>query len=117
MDKALGRGAPNEHLVEIATGRITRADIATLGQQNWLNDEVVNAYFQLLADRSKKKGPKVHSFNTFFYPKLIKTGHASLRRWTKKVDLFSMDFVLIPIHLGMHWCLAVGTLRILKIGS
>ena len=61
----------------------------------------------MIADRSKTSGPKVHAFNTFFYPKLMKTGHASLRRWTKKVDLFAMDIVLIPIHLGMHWCLAV----------
>lgn len=61
----------------------------------------------MISERSKNSGPKVHAFNTFFYPKLMKTGHASLRRWTKKVDLFAMDIVLIPIHLGMHWCLAV----------
>lgn len=30
-----------------------------------------------------------------------------VRRWTKKVDLFSYDLILIPVHLGMHWCLAV----------
>ena len=62
----------------------------------------------MISERSKNSGPKVHTFNTFFYPKLMKTGHASLKRWTKKVDLFAMDIVLIPIHLGMHWCLAVS---------
>ena len=135
----------------------------------------------------------MHAFNSFFYPKLIKSGYASLRRWTKKVmripavkcysvvatgrqilkgysrelgfdqntcgirenvngtrdwqinrfvtiihvsreqaelfvvstscptvitdlfiylfyfqvDIFAMDLVLVPVHLGMHWCLAV----------
>ena len=82
--------------------------------QTWLNDEVVNAYFHMIVERSKNSGPKVHAFNTFFYPKLMKTGHASVRRWTKKVDLFAMDIVLIPVHLGMHWCLAVRMLVVLE---
>ncbi|CAB3989819.1 sentrin-specific protease 1-like [Paramuricea clavata] len=107
VNKALGHGAPNELLVELPIGRITRGDIITLRPQTWLNDEVVNAYFHLVAERSKNSGPKIHTFNTFFYPKLMKTGHASVRRWTKKVDLFTMDIILIPVHLGMHWCLAI----------
>lgn len=107
MDKALGHGAPNELLVEFPIGRITRGDIITLQPQTWLNDEVVNAYFHIIVERSRKTGPKIHAFNTFFYPKLMKTGHASVRRWTKKVDLFTIDIILIPVHLGMHWCLAV----------
>ena len=24
-----------------------------------------------------------------------------------QIDLFSYDLVLLPVHLGMHWCLAV----------
>lgn len=50
--------------------------------------------------------PKVYAFNTFFYPKLVSSGHAGLKRWTRKVDLFEKDYILIPVHLGMHWCLA-----------
>ena len=29
--------------------------------------------------------PKVFAFSTFFYPKLIDGGHASVKRWSKKV--------------------------------
>lgn len=40
----------------------------------------------LIIERSKKEElPNIYAFNTFFYPKLISSGHASLRRWTKKV--------------------------------
>jgi sentrin-specific protease 1 len=29
-----------------------------------------------------------------------------VKRWTHKVDIFSYELVLIPVHLGLHWCLA-----------
>ena len=36
----------------------------------------------------------------------MEKGHAALKRWTRKVDIFATDLMLIPVHLGMHWCLA-----------
>lgn len=50
--------------------------------------------------------PKLYIFNTFFYPKLKSNGHGSIKRWTRKVDIFDFDIILIPIHLGIHWCCA-----------
>ena len=44
--------------------------------------------------------------SSFFYPKLCSAGYSGVRRWTKKVDVFAHNIILIPIHLGMHWCLA-----------
>ncbi|TRY74067.1 hypothetical protein TCAL_02205 [Tigriopus californicus] len=92
---------------------ITRKDVDTLKGLNWLNDEVINFYMQLICERSKTTDnwPNVHAFNTFFYPKIVQSGHAPVKRWTKKVDIFSFDLLLIPVHLGMHWCLAVVDLR------
>jgi sentrin-specific protease 1 len=47
--------------------------------------------------------------NTFFYCKVIsaktRMDKELLLRWTKNVDIFSYDYVLIPNHLGMHWTL------------
>lgn len=98
-----------ETLVDKFSITITRRDIDTLKGLNWLNDEVVNFYMQLICDRSEKTDnwPKVYAFNTFFYPRLMDKGHSALKRWTRKMDLFSFDLILIPVHLGMHWCLAV----------
>ncbi|XP_022188230.2 sentrin-specific protease 1-like [Nilaparvata lugens] len=66
----------------------------------------------LLIERSKKEGlPKVYAFNTFFYPKLMESGHASLKRWTRKIDIFSQDLIIVPVHLDMHWCMAIMDFR------
>ena len=51
----------------------TGKDIRTLHGLNWLNDEVINFYMQLICERSEKNDnwPKVYAFNTFFYPKVL----------------------------------------------
>lgn len=106
------RGDPSEVLARKFNLNIARRDLLTLAGLNWLNDEVINFYMNLIIDRAKdSKWPKSYAFNTFFYPKLISSGPQSLRRWTKKVDLFSYDLVCIPIHLGMHWCMAIIDFR------
>ncbi|KAG8751681.1 Smt3-specific protease, partial [Serendipita sp. 396] len=55
---------------------------------------------------------KVHIFNTFFMSKLQELGYdkARLNKWTKKIDIFGKDLVLIPCNLGnSHWtCAAIN---------
>lgn len=87
---------------------ITVKDLKTLRSPNWLNDEVINFYFELICQRSKQNSfyPSIHIFNTFFYSKLKSSGYELVKRWTRKVDIFSFDMILIPIHLGIHWCCA-----------
>lgn len=64
----------------------------------------------LLVERSADpKLPSVNTLNTFFYPKLCSSGYSAVRRWTKKMDIFSKDILLVPVHLGVHWCLSVST--------
>ncbi|XP_071656123.1 sentrin-specific protease 1 isoform X2 [Patagioenas fasciata] len=105
-------GNQDEVLSEAFRLTITRKDIQTLNNLNWLNDEIINFYMNLLMERSKEKGlPTVHAFNTFFFTKLKTAGYQAVKRWTKKVDIFSVDLLLVPIHLGVHWCLAVVDFR------
>lgn len=107
------RGDPGEVLVQKFNLNITRRDIQTLAGLNWLNDEVINFYMNLLIERGKdSKWPKVYAMNTFFYPKLLKDGHSSLRRWTRRVDIFAHDIMAVPIHLGVHWCMSIVDFRI-----
>lgn len=69
----------------------------------------MNFYMGLLVERSKKEGyPAVYAFNTFFYSKLISTSHKGVKKWTKGVDIFEHDVILVPIHLRIHWTLLVS---------
>ncbi|XP_013794807.1 sentrin-specific protease 1-like [Limulus polyphemus] len=107
-DDALEPTPPDEVLVEGFRLSIRRRDMETLSGLSWLNDEVINFYMNQLMERGKLDSyPSVYAFNTFFYPKLAVGGHSALRRWTRKIDIFSYDLLLVPVHLGMHWCLAV----------
>ncbi|CDW52635.1 Sentrin [Trichuris trichiura] len=101
---------PNEVLAKLCSIPVTRADLRTLMGYNWLNDEIVNFYMQLLVSRSKAIPvlPTVYAFSTFFFLKLQRSGHAGVCKWTKDVDIFSYDLLLIPIHLSNHWVLTVA---------
>jgi len=93
---------------------ITRNDLLTLDALNWLNDEVINFYMELIKLRSEESDhlPKVHSMNTFFVVKLMQQGHSGVRRWTRKTDIFSMDIIPVPVHVGgVHWCMAIIHMR------
>lgn len=106
-------------LVKKFSMRIHRYDILTLVGISWVNDEIINFYMNLLMDRSKRHTgqiPKVYAMNTFFLQRLQQDGYISVRRWTRKVDLFSNDIVLVPVHCeSVHWCLAIIHLRDSKI--
>lgn len=96
---------------------ISRSDIGTLNDDRWLNDEVINFYLSVIMERSgteearEKAWPRVYAFNTFFFPKLAVGGYAAVKRWTRSVDLFSFDILLVPLHCTMHWCLAAVDFR------
>ena len=108
VEAALSRGKGGEVLSVKFNISIKRDDVRTLAGLNWLNDEVINFYMNLIVERGKQEGSpcRVHAMSSFFYPKLCEVGYSGVCRWTKKVDIFSIDLLLYPINLGSHWCLA-----------
>lgn len=115
VSSALAQSDPNLVLSAAFKLRITQRDLATLQEGGWLNDEVINFYLSLVMERCSGEAAalKVYSFSTFFFPKLRgggggqAGGHGAVKRWTKAVDLFLYDLVLVPLHLGVHWAMAV----------
>ncbi|XP_055910942.1 sentrin-specific protease 1 isoform X2 [Eupeodes corollae] len=113
---ALFGGPPDQMLISKFNMSITRRDISTLFGKTWLNDEVINFYMNLLTERGENRNeeglPKVYAMNTFFVPRLLQSGHSGVRRWTRKVDIFTYDVLPVPVHVGgIHWCMAIIHLR------
>lgn len=93
---------------------ITKEDIQTLRPFKWLNDMVINFYMELLVERSKQNEnlPKVYSMNTYFFKSLMERGYVAVQRWTRKVDIFAYDVILVPVNEDeIHWCLAAIDLK------
>ncbi|XP_044075961.1 sentrin-specific protease 5-like [Siniperca chuatsi] len=84
---------------------LTLDDLSTLADQNWLNDQVMNMYGELIMESAHHK---VHFLNSFFHRQLMTKGYDGVKRWTKQVDLFSKSLLLVPIHLEVHWCLVTA---------
>ncbi|XP_070609223.1 sentrin-specific protease 2 isoform X2 [Erythrolamprus reginae] len=109
---ALSCGQDDEILTSAFKLNVTRRDIQTLKNQQWLNDVVINFYMNLLVERNKiQRFPVLYAFSTFFYSKLSSMGYNAVKRWTKEVDLFQHDIILVPIHIRLHWALVVIDLR------
>ncbi|KAH8856501.1 Sentrin-specific protease 1 [Schistosoma japonicum] len=116
-EAALRTGSPDEVLVDKFKLVVTRRELMTLTGTNWLSDMVINFYLQLLQHRSQRQTnlPRIAVLSTFFYAKLTAAtggGYSGVRRWTRQIQLFDQDIILIPIHdRGMHWCLSCVDLR------
>uniref|UniRef100_A0A1I8BKA9 Lysophospholipid acyltransferase 5 n=1 Tax=Meloidogyne hapla TaxID=6305 RepID=A0A1I8BKA9_MELHA len=110
-------GENDEILSSYSGVNITRRDFLNFFGNEWLNDEVINFYVNLIVDRSKnnKKLPKAYAFNSFFYKNLCEKGFSGVKRWTKNVDIFDFQIIIVPIHLENHWCMAVIDLEQHKI--
>uniref|UniRef100_A0A8C1PG18 Ubiquitin-like protease family profile domain-containing protein n=1 Tax=Cyprinus carpio TaxID=7962 RepID=A0A8C1PG18_CYPCA len=67
---------------------ITQGDLATLKEGCWLNDKVIDFYLSLLMKRNRNQ-------------------LGTVKNWTKTQDVFLFDLLFVPLHLGMHWALAV----------
>eukprot|EP00050_Salpingoeca_kvevrii_P022523 m.127747 g.127747 ORF g.127747 m.127747 type:complete len:636 (+) comp9732_c0_seq3:2-1909(+) len=111
IDDALGPGSRDEVMCEHFFVEITRGDLATLKGLNWLNDQIMNMYMNILNQRSEtdKSLPRAWGFNTHFYTKYRNGGYSGVRRWTKKVkpNIFALDLLLIPLHLDVHWAMGI----------
>ncbi|WVW81658.1 hypothetical protein I302_103653 [Kwoniella bestiolae CBS 10118] len=89
----------------VSTAECEAKSIQRLKNGTWLDDEIMNFYIALMDERAKEKGNlKLHAFNSFFYQRLSEKGYSAVKRWTKKIDLFSKDLVIFPVNIGnMHW--------------
>ncbi|CAN6660030.1 hypothetical protein TRVA0_032S00386 [Trichomonascus vanleenenianus] len=86
---------------------ITLDDFNRLDEGEFLNDTMINFFFKLVVQNQSNLDGNVHLFNTYFYERLRTSGYEGVKNWTSKTDIFSMKYVIVPIHAKLHWYLAV----------
>ncbi|KAK2064631.1 hypothetical protein LY76DRAFT_35885 [Colletotrichum caudatum] len=96
---------------------VYRDDISRLEEGEYLNDNLIGFYLRYLQvnmeRENKALADRIYIMNTYFYPKLtdVKAGrginYEGVKSWTAKVDLFSFDYIVVPVNESAHWYLAI----------
>lgn len=93
---------------------IEHRDIRLLKANRWLNDKIMNMYFEMLQEYSERVSRRMYVLSTYFYTGLEK-GYGRVKHWVEHINLFEYDLVFIPVHLSSHWvfvCLDVLNKRL-----
>lgn len=93
---------------------IFKGHLKRLAEGFYWNDSLIDLMVRRFVMESLGEGKvnKVHTFSSLFYSKLVQesshdSAHTSVARWTKRVDLFAVDFMLVPLNYKIHWSLLV----------
>lgn len=104
---------------------INTEDYECLAIDQYLNDVIIDFYLKYLHREllTNEQNAQTHIFSQFFYKRLTtmqtrKTAndvrmsaaqrrHARVKSWTKGVNLFEKDYIIIPINEQQHWFLAI----------
>uniref|UniRef100_A0A8R1TIT7 ULP_PROTEASE domain-containing protein n=1 Tax=Onchocerca volvulus TaxID=6282 RepID=A0A8R1TIT7_ONCVO len=107
------------------------ADVEYLRPNEMLNDTIIEFYLKYIQMElvPSERRPSIFIFNPFFYSRLtqmppagsgvirtissrakwIAENYKGVRTWTKNVDIFNADYVVVPIVEDIHWYLAIIT--------
>lgn len=110
---------------------INTEDYMCLAQDQFLNDVIIDFYLKYLVHDilTHSQREKTHIFSTFFYKRLTtkpskvnkssnphewdtsltpaQKRHARVKTWTKNVNIFEKDFIVVPINENCHWFVAI----------
>lgn len=99
-------------------------DYQCLAEDQFLNDVIIDFYLKYLTSEvlSEEDQNRTHVFSTYFYKRLTsphsqapvnkeltaaQKRHARVSKWTKNVNIFEKDYIVIPINEHAHWFLAM----------
>ncbi|NWU08209.1 SENP7 protease, partial [Cephalopterus ornatus] len=103
---------------------VTREDLECLEYGEFLNDVIIDFYLKylLLEKAPKRLADRTHIFSSFFYKCLTRTEktsegdvkvsvaqrrHRRVRTWTRHINIFSKDYIFVPVNEESHWYMAV----------
>ena len=93
-------------------------DLWRLDNDEFLNDTLIGFFLRYLQHRTEVERPealhKMHFFNSYFFDTLNKgtksvksINYEAVHRWTRAVNLFARDFVIVPVNENLHWYVAI----------
>lgn len=94
------------------------SDLERLDEGEYLNDSLISFQLRFLENTMEVQRPdlakRVYFFNTFFFATLMNThkgkkgfNYEGVQKWTRNVDLFTYDYIVVPINDSLHWYLAI----------
>ncbi|XP_009868313.1 PREDICTED: sentrin-specific protease 7-like, partial [Apaloderma vittatum] len=103
---------------------VTREDLECLEYGEFLNDVIIDFYLKylLLEKAPKHLADRTHIFSSFFYKCLTRKEknsegdlkvsvaqrrHRRVRTWTRHINIFSKDYIFVPVNEESHWYIAV----------
>ncbi|XP_062480765.1 sentrin-specific protease 7 isoform X2 [Pezoporus occidentalis] len=103
---------------------VTREDLECLEYGEFLNDVIIDFYLKylLLEKVPKHLADRTHIFSSFFYKCLTRAEknsegdlkvpaaqrrHRRVRTWTRHINIFSKDYIFVPVNEESHWYIAV----------
>ncbi|CAF0793616.1 unnamed protein product [Rotaria sordida] len=97
---------------------LSSEDLLCLNEGEYLNDNIIDFYLQYIyyEKLSEEVRKRTYLFNSFFYTRLTQKGNSDnpnisaaerrynrVKRWLRDVDLFSKDYLIVPINQNAHW--------------
>ncbi|KAG0332178.1 hypothetical protein BG000_010275 [Podila horticola] len=93
-------------------------DAQRLNEGQFLNDTLIEFGLKHIHSNLEVKNralaDQVFIFNSFFFQRLLSkpvkgpvNSYDAVKNWTSKVDIFSMKYIIVPIHEKLHWHLAI----------
>jgi len=101
---------------------VTLEDFKTLQVGTFLNDVIIDFYMKYIqfTKFSEQDKNRVHIFTTFWFSRLtnkpspiearkdpVQRRYDRVKRWTRKVNIFEKDFIVVPINENYHWYLCI----------
>ncbi|KAI1621990.1 hypothetical protein EDD37DRAFT_502697 [Exophiala viscosa] len=93
-------------------------DLRRLNDDEYLNDNLISFFVQYLEAYLEKTNVaawrRIYFFNSYFFDTLTRTpkgkkgiNYQGVSKWTKNLNLFKRDFVVVPVNENFHWYLAI----------
>ena len=92
-----------KHLQYDSSTTMTDLELSSLKSPNWIQEGIVNHYFQLI----KEKAPEYFAFSTEFFTEFNNKGYKAVTSWYRQINIFSYKKIFIPVFDKNHCFLMV----------